>query len=770
MQRWCAVLLAAATAAGAPVDGAEPPPAAQQTVTLSLEHGVENGTTMVLDLSLRGGRFETEAWGTAYGYNLSQHTGTVNVSHQMTDSLRMSVKLQIECDTVAPSGAAAYDIALTRRGDEFSGDFTGVFNDAAVTGAVSGRVRAQAVRDVQGHEPLQAAEHPRLIFRKRDLPELRRRMDTPEGKAILSMLNERSPLREASPLLTDRYTSWMAANWGAIYQLTGDTNAPVRARELLLEEVITRPMQWDRKDIHHASRLLGIALAYDLCYDAWDETYRRLLGEYLRVAASELSRGNYEGFGMEEQAWDPAPWGHRNAIRMSCAGLAALAILGDPDTGGKPLPDTGRMLKVADRHVEQYLRMGVTQAGTGLEGVFPRDFALANGVLQYLHASRVARGRDFSAINPLVIAGNIVGARPSGSNTFDFAMSGITVQTSGLWPMGLGTVPMEFLPGMKWCFDRDAGLLGKQHFGCAYPYQAAYALKNYPFDVQARPPGEVLTLHAADIVNGHFLMRNRWQDADDAIVELYLNSRGMPPARVKDMELAAGVISVSGLGTTFLRGFAGASRINDKAAAELLYSEIDGKRLYVGMDLSDVYRRAPVKPKPRGGMTREFKTIQKVQWQKAAIQDFLKPPVREKGGPGETNAVAQSAEQVIRHVAVDMTGECGAPVLVAIAERCGTNAAGPWRIPVQGPITSTAGGQFLAGDTNGVNLVGRFIVPSDARVSGGQVAGKGEYFVVFTLQRGAAPASTVDGTGFEAKLRMAGRTVSFDGRRIILAK
>ena len=41
---------------------------------------------------------------------------------------------------------------------------------------------------VKGHTPPAPGEHPRLLFRKRDLPELRKRAATPEGQAILKRL------------------------------------------------------------------------------------------------------------------------------------------------------------------------------------------------------------------------------------------------------------------------------------------------------------------------------------------------------------------------------------------------------------------------------------------------------------------------------------------------------------------------------------------------------------------------------------------------------
>jgi hypothetical protein len=739
--------------------------------SLELDGGGPHGTPATLDLTVTDGKFDPFVWGTAYGYNLSQHSGSVSVAESAGDRTRLSARLSIEPDPIAPRNLATYDIVLVRGGNALSGTFAGFFNDRPVTGDVSGVVRDPSVRPVQGHEPLQPGEHPRLVFRKKDLPELRKRMETPEGKAIVSMMTERSPLRDPSQV-TDRHASWMAANWGVIHQLTGDAEAAVKARRVIMDEVVTKPMPADRKDMHHASRLLGIALAYDLCHDAWDKEFRVLLAEYIRVSMSELASGAYEGFGMNEKALDPTPWGHRNAIRMSCAGFAAVAIHGDPDSEGRPQRDTARVRSLAERSVEQYVRFGVTGAGTGVEGSLQRDLALANGVLHYMHASKTALGLDFSRANPMLLAGNVLRVRPSQSNALDFGLSSISVQASGLWPLGLGSVPADFAPAMKWCFDRDAGLLGKQHFGLAYPYQAAYALKNYPFDATAKAPGDGLSLFATDADNGHMALRNRWEGADDIVAELYFNTRGLPPIRTKEDDFAAGVLNVSGFGATWVRGFAGASRMNDTMPASVLYAEADGKRMAVGMDLSNLYIHDPPPLYATWRQSRQFTAIKKVQWKRSEIQSFLNPdkfsPVERPVARDAALAATNAGLRAVRHVVVDMSGDCGAPLLCAIVERSSGDISGNWRIPV--PRAVAAPGGFAAGKPDEANVAGRIVVPADAKLNGGQIAGKGEYFVVFTLQKGAPPPVTVEDAGMDAKVRVGSRTVSFDGRRVVLGK
>jgi hypothetical protein len=749
-----------------------------RAVTLTLEGAADGESPVVLDLTTRDGGFEPEVWATAYQYNHSLHSGAVAAAQQAPDQWKLTVHLEIESDPFAPGGPAAYEIELARQGNVFTGAYKGAFLDRPAQGAVKGRASPVPVRAAPGHEPVASGEHPRLIFRKKQLPELRRHMQTPEGQAILGMLKTRAPLRDVSQV-SDRHASWMAANWGALWQLTGEKEAAHKARQVLMSEVITKPLPWDRKDIHHASRLLGIALTYDLCYDAWEDEFRRLLAEYLHVTASELAAGYREGFQMDGDIFVPDPWSHRNGIRMSCVGCCALAILGDVDGAGKPLPDVERLVRVAERHVVTYLRSGITGSGCGLEGPFYRDFALANGVLQYLQASRLVAGRDLSAVNPCLLAGQIVGARLTDPKTCDFGLASISVQASGLWPLGLGSAPRESLPALKWCFDRDVGLAGRQHFGCAYPFQAAYALANYPFEVEAKPPGEALPLMTNDQAQGHFLFRSRWQDAQDPLVELYLNLQSRPALRLKSGELSAGVLNVTAFGSTWLSGFVGPSRLNEAVGAELLYAHLAGKQAFVGADLTPCYTVEPRKDRLAGAGRSASrrppgtKQLSKLMPTQEEVREFLNPKAPEapakSAEPEKTVKAPKPSVTLTRHVAVDLSGECGAPVLIAIVDQ-GAGLPQGWRLPLPTGVATSAPGQFLSGSATGANLTGRFVVPRDARLAGGQVPAGNECFVVLTLQQGAAPPVKVEGAGLSAKVTLGGRTISFDGRRIVLGK
>src|SRR3954469_2422965 len=73
-----------------------------------------------------------------------------------------------------------------------------------------------AVKDFAAPKP---GEHPRLFFRAADVPELRKRAQTPEGKAIVERCKFLLGIEGNPP---QEYTLWHGAAAGFLYQATGD--------------------------------------------------------------------------------------------------------------------------------------------------------------------------------------------------------------------------------------------------------------------------------------------------------------------------------------------------------------------------------------------------------------------------------------------------------------------------------------------------------------------------------------------------------------------
>jgi len=222
---------------------------------------------------------------------------------------------------------------------------------------------------VPGFQEPQPGEHPRLFFRKSDIPALRERMQTLEGQAILErlrtllgnngeqfpdQLNTRHPvnIRGASfeELPIGTFTIGHPAGYGLLYVLTGDTKYADMARTGLewmfdaekysvtadvikkerghlftakskrmqaddLSDLVITYGQPDRDERYTWTRpgaqlrlgalMLTVAMAYDFCYDAWPEDFR------LRVV-NEIQ--NYRHLPVD---YDKYSEGHRGEATMN---------------------------------------------------------------------------------------------------------------------------------------------------------------------------------------------------------------------------------------------------------------------------------------------------------------------------------------------------------------------------------------------------------------------------------------------------------------------
>jgi hypothetical protein len=152
-----------------------------------------------------------------------------------------------------------------------------------------------------------AGEHPRLFFRKSEVGALRKRAETPEGQAILARLKILLGGGEALPKVygasTDAYvekakqselplgayTLWHGAGFGLLYQVTGEPRYADLGRQCV-EKALEG--QRDRDDRYswvkpggalRAGPSIGaIAMAYDLCYDGWDDDFRVKVAQALQ--------------------------------------------------------------------------------------------------------------------------------------------------------------------------------------------------------------------------------------------------------------------------------------------------------------------------------------------------------------------------------------------------------------------------------------------------------------------------------------------------------
>lgn len=765
--------------------------AGTRTVLLTLKEGVapaEPGDRytrdMEIELTLRDGGFDKKVWGYAIGFNKAHHRGELTA----TDGDDLLVTMVINRDKWFPSapGKAKYRITLKREDDIYTGSYTGSFSYPAtpgpVTRAVAGKVTGKAfplwTEPPAGFRKLGQNEHPRLIFRKHDLPMIKKRLGTREGKAIMARFLEQLPKNHATH---PKCRPYFPAGYALAYQLTGDKAHAEKAKGILAGMLDIRGSQ----DIHYGPMAQAMAVTLDLCYDAWDEEFRQTVIDNLARRLRNLD--TLSGMGGASLN----PWHNHEAIRVAGAGTAAICLLGEKTSDGKDIPGLDRIIHTAALATRRYfLWNGTSNSGWGLEGNFYKRMTWNSGPGHMIHAYRTAFGGDMMAgwQGCWSMLGEWMWQPPSEKIVTSEGLR--SDQDSGLFVLGWSTVPDSMKAGARWLFDHAYGLQGDGTFGLLWAYHAGYLLMNYPFDVVPKPPAESLPWVAPDPTGGHWVFRKPWQGAGDTLV--VLNVRHDFPGgthwntgRSWDMQLfALGRRWIGDRVMTEKTGRPGAAlptvsnpgAFNDGLSARLTaWSTTADGRAVLSFDMSPIYMQQPA----RGA----------------------------KPGPGQKLVRMSRAGTFVdlgitaeRHVALDLTGTCGAPVLFAVVDRFAGADDLLWKMSMPGVTVRER--EFTVGTADGPNLHGCFVPVPGLKVSRWnrpppkpvkvdpripeffrgkmkkpkiksdpdrlEATGSDRFFVVFTVQNGKPPAINVAGEGLSAKVSIGGQSISFDGKRIVL--
>lgn len=451
-----------------------------------------------------------------------------------------------------------------------------------------GAVLADVVKDdrpwfkpVSNFRPFKPGEHPRLFFRKEDVPELRRRAATPEGQAIVKRLREllnggdgESMPKDFNPAKkayderykapTGAYTISHAAGFGFLYQLTGDTRYADLARQCVELAWKGQRSADDRYswvaaggELRAGPSLGWYAAAYDLCYDAWPEDFRikmaQAIQNYHDDTGGEWAKPTL--ISLEKMVLQPNQGpgsNHFGAVVGGC-GLAVLAILDDPGTDTALLR---KYLTVLERQVVRHLSAGWGDGGYYHEGWGASRVGTQGGFLPFLQALRVAVGRDYVNVERpnatyitmvprcLLVVGPpaVFPYRSNMGPTYGKPEIGAADQRTGFshggyFSEGFGAVADRHKPGLLWTYRHLFDPQGTDPFDLAgpYPHRAMLALVNWPlfYGVAEADPARELPLAIRDTLYDHVAFRNRFRDQDDVIVTaLFKQPSGTKPREI----------------------------------------------------------------------------------------------------------------------------------------------------------------------------------------------------------------------------------------------
>jgi hypothetical protein len=430
--------------------------------------------------------------------------------------------------------------------------------------------------NVPAHVPPKAGEHPRLFFRKSDIPKIKDRAATPDGKAMVQRLRfllngsdgETMPEQENPSRASAEgaggfagscphgkgYTLWHAAGYGMLYQLTGDKKYADLGRksvEKAFEGVRDRDNRYAWIKPYGALRggpsLGSIALGYDLCYDGWDDGFRKKVAleiqnynQGMNCSIEQLTIGSRHG-----------PHSNHWGNQIGGAAMALLAIKDDPGVDEAKVKDL--MAKNAECMLRQ-LNEGFGDGGYFNEGRGPGQIGSDTAYTIGLLAWKTAGGKDFitprrnASMITLICVFELVAKSGGG---YHYPMRGYGGgsgygtsafergerpskgwSNAGQFCKGFGASDSAYHPAILWSFNHvvepDAA---KRTYDTVspYPQQAVLALAHWPIGIPEKNPAEALPWRALhDAYHKYFVFRNRWKDADDILVRALWGARDGP--------------------------------------------------------------------------------------------------------------------------------------------------------------------------------------------------------------------------------------------------
>lgn len=571
--------------------------------------------------------------------------------------------------------------------------------------------------DVAGHEPVKPGEHPRLVFRKADLPNLKQRAQTPEGKVIIERLQK---------LLDGKFTLWHPAGYGLMYQLTGDKRNADKAKQLT-EDVLDKKTR-DAKDprygflnpgsggdLRAGPAIAAMGLAYDLNYDGWDDAFRK------KVAAA-IQDNPYTA---KIAAHGPImPSCNHFGAAVGGVGTGLLAVRGDDGTDAQKVD---KMLDGIVKQAREEISIGYGDRGYYFEGQQCGRISSNTGLVPFVQAYRTAAGKDLVAKkdNARWLAAKWVyefAANPDrtyidpqrGMYARNFPRGGMWSENGDFAP-GFGVCPPEYVPALKWVYENQVEPgPDKTYDVLDYPAQAVYALANWPIGVAAKSPQDQPDLFPRvlhDTAAGYFVFRNGWSGEGKDICVSALT--GTHPTHANGRGMAQG-------GSVYLFGKGIGKGLEWPSAA--------------GQRLPGVFHSSyPVYTKFEKDGSGVISALQYAD---------MKPAK----GPGANSPDWAEAKKTPTSLAVDYSGACGAEALVVMA--------GPqvgWTVNQWLDNVSPAKFEDLKGQDGYVAKVTRVTL-------GGQKA------FVATLQKGDAPAVKQHGDN----VTVGGRKLGFDGVKIVV--
>ncbi len=509
------------------------------------------------------------------------------------------------------------------------------------------------VETVEGHTPPASGEHPRLIFRAADVDQLRKTAATEKGKRVVYRIHQAAKLMKTIRVTGGnrevlKEAGFKAAGFASLYQLTGEKKHATEAAKTVINEIVSYPMLSRLAPMERISRLHGAAITYDLASPAWNTADRKAIRSFLNKEAKYMLEnvGNPSKIQLDR---------YEQILAATAAGMAHLATLdGKSDAAGN------KTLDEIEKAVVAYLDDAIGDKGVGRFGEAQKLAALASGILPFVHANRLVRGRDLGHHPALQQAlPSMVYQTVPKAGMAQLGRPASAWDRSGIFAEAIPFTPADKRPAVDWLF-RILG--GDKYQGVVRPHQGLYMLMYYPLDITpAVPDWKPFLRDDAALAQ---VFRNRFKDGNDFVVTLLDGNLRM---------IGKGGAFASRQGADVHRYGPHQGRIENIFGFHPGLYRTSMTRKVSHFEAADDGSTAVVTLAISGEADRKKEFIQPKRKKRKDKKDKEEEP--KKIPVPQVGKFSGS-----RSLAVDYTGKSGADVLVVLADRItgGDNAVKPW--------------------------------------------------------------------------------------------
>ena len=259
----------------------------------------------------------------------------------------------------------------------------------------------------------------------------------------------------------------------------------------------------------------GFALAYDWCYEAWNQQQRDYVKQVLKRSLDVWPKYSHS----QLQVNRGSNWA------AVCRGAELVMLLASYEDKVRP-----ERLKYLSGQLARHMAITYGPGGLSQEGI---GYTGYGGIYLLEACYALAETGDDTLIKQLdkhafwklqMFAASSIVKDEHQRRYLQQGVSGPTIGDEGWASLTLRSVPKDDLPHFGWFYDRHMGRLAPGTPAQKYdPRRAAWiwAILCYPSALQTTSPVKAVGRTHFDKKTGGYFFRNRWQDENDILCAIY---------------------------------------------------------------------------------------------------------------------------------------------------------------------------------------------------------------------------------------------------------